>query len=323
MSNPKGCYVGFDTSNYTTSVAACDEDGKIIANLKAPLLVKAGELGLRQSDAVFSHIKNLPEVCERLSKSIEGYTPLAVAASATPRTQENSYMPCFLCGVAAANAFAASCGIKVYKNSHQNGHIMAALYSSGATKELMQGQFIAFHLSGGTTEALLVTPTENDFKVEIVGGTKDISAGQAIDRVGVMMGVPFPAGKEMEILTAEYIRKNGPLTGNEIKKLSVQSGFCNLSGIENHAKKIFSDTCDKEKTAAFVFDFICRTVKKMTEQLLDKYGELPVLFSGGVMSNKLMRDELSGGCRAYFAEPEFSSDNGAGIALLCRLAMKK
>ncbi len=315
MSNNKKCYVGVDTSNYTTSVAVCDGNGEIVANLKLPLPVKEGERGLRQSDAVFAHTKNLPVLMDKLAKVLKDYTPAAVGVSATPRKAEDSYMPCFLCGQVAARAIAAPSALRVYETAHQNGHIMAVAYSSGALEHLMNGRFLAFHVSGGTTEALLVTPNESktDFDIELVGETKDINAGQAIDRVGVMMGISFPCGRELEKLAAEY---SGRL---EKKNICVTDGSCSLSGVENIAKKIFEESGDRNKTAAFVFDFICRTLSKMAEQLLERHGEMPVLFAGGVMSNKLMRAELASKFEAYFAEPEFSADNGAGVALLCRL----
>ncbi len=314
MSEKGACYVGFDTSNYTTSVAVCNEAGEVVANLKSPLPVKHGEVGLRQSDAVFAHIKNLPELCKRLNAALCGYEVKAVGVSATPRDRDDSYMPCFLSGVAAANAFAAGRDIPVFKTAHQNGHIMAALYSAGAIEKLLGRRFLAFHLSGGTTEALLVDASTDGkrFSVEIVGGTRDINAGQAIDRVGVMMGLAFPCGRELEALAAAYDGKT------EKKKITVSGGYCSLSGVENLAKRIYDETEDKEKTAAFVFDFLCRNIIEMTNQLKEKYGEMPVLFSGGVMSNKLMRTELSRCCEAYFAEPEYSADNAAGVALLCR-----
>ena len=319
MTKQKKCFVGIDTSNYTTSVAVCDADGVIVANLKAPLPVKSGECGLRQSDAVFAHVKNLPELMQRLSAELQEYEVLAVGVSATPRSVEGSYMPCFLSGVAAAHSFAAANQIPVYATAHQNGHVMAALYSSGETEKLLKNRFLAFHVSGGTTEALLVTPKADGdaFSVELVGETEDINAGQAIDRVGVMLGIDFPAGRELEALASRY---DGSI---EKKKITVKDCCCNLSGVENIAKKLYEQGESKEKVAAFTFDFIQRTLSEMAFQILQKYGEMPILFAGGVMSNKLMRHSLSKTFEAYFAEPEFSADNAAGVALLCRLAYNK
>lgn len=316
----KDCFVGFDTSNYTTSAAICSAQGEIVANLKIPLPVREGQRGLRQSDAVFEHVRNLPALCEQLKTVLaEGdWNPIAVGVSSRPRDVEGSYMPCFLSGEAAASAFAATNNLPIYRFSHQNGHIMAALYSCGATERLLEEkQFVAFHVSGGTTEALLVEPKENAFSVELIGQTDDINAGQAIDRVGVAMGLSFPCGRELEALAADY-------TGKIYRHpVCVREGKCSLSGAENIALRIYKETENKQAVAVFLFDFIGRTLVAMGEQIEERYGKMPILFAGGVMSNRLMRARLSSRFDASFAEPAFSADNAAGIALLCQRTATK
>lgn len=308
------CTVGFDTSNYTTSIAVATLDGRVAANFKAPLPVREGQRGLRQSDALFEHTRNLPLLTERLRVLLaeEQLCPVAVGVSATPRDVEGSYMPCFLGGASAAHSFSAALNIPLYKFSHQNGHIMAAAWSSGEAERLLSAPFVAFHVSGGTTEALYVEPTESGISVTTVGETDDINAGQLIDRVGVMMGLSFPAGKEMERLASEY---EGKIYKHPV---CVRNGRCSLSGGENIAAKIYEKDGDERAAAAFVFDFVCRTLIAMGEDMEASYGRAPVLFAGGVMSNKLMRRRLSERFDAYFSEPEFSADNAAGTALLCR-----
>lgn len=309
----KDCFVGIDTSNYTTSVAVADLEGRIVANLKRPLPVKSGECGLRQSDAVFAHVKNLPDIMAELSSHLgEERAPIAIGVSVTPRDAEGSYMPCFLSGRAAAYSLAAACGAEVLEFSHQSGHIMAAAYSSGAQEKLFLGRFLAFHVSGGTTEALLVTPRVDGFDVEIVGGTLDLNAGQLIDRTGVMLGLDFPCGAALERLATEFEGKPEKL------RVSVKDGYCNLSGIENKAKALYDSTGDKRAVAALVFEAVCDNLITMTKQIMEKYGDSPVLFAGGVMSNTYMRDKLRANFDAHFSEPAYSADNAAGVALLCR-----
>ena len=312
----RDCFVGFDTSNYTTSVALCDREGRVVANLKAPLPVKDGERGLRQSDALFAHTRNLPALTDRLGEILrEGdLRPVAVGVSAKPRDVEGSYMPCFLAGIAAAHSFAAACSVPIYEVSHQNGHVMAALYSADALSLLERESFLAFHVSGGTTEVLLIDPKEAGFSVTLVGETADINAGQAIDRVGVALGLSFPCGRELERLASLY---SGRLSSRPV---CVRDGRCSLSGVENLALRLWNETGDPSAVAAFVFDFIERTLIEMGEQVMARYGRMPVIFAGGVMSNRWMRKNLSSRFEAYFSEPEFSADNGAGVSLLCRSA---
>ncbi len=306
-------FLGIDTSNYTTSLALCNREGKIILNLKKLLSVKEGERGLRQSDALFAHTKNLPELMERLGAFLKENDSkiIAVGYSATPRSVEGSYMPCFLSGVAAAESISAVLCCERYAFSHQDGHIVAALYSSGKL-ELMNSKkpFAAFHVSGGTTELLIVKPQSKGFKVELVGGTTDMNAGQAIDRTGVLMGLRFPCGKEMESLCACVPYQKG--------KISVKGLECNLSGLENLAAKLYRETEDKAIVSAFCFDFIADTLCRLTENLREEYKDIPVVFAGGVMSNKRIAKRLSALGNTYFSEPEFSADNAAGISLLAR-----
>ena len=305
-------YLGFDTSNYTTSIAVCNDEGQVIANIKKLLDVKHGERGLRQSDAVFSHIKNLPLLADELAKATEGCTVKAIGVSSTPRDADGSYMPCFLVGKALASIVAATHSTPVYEFSHQSGHIMAALYSSGKLDELIKNDFVAFHVSGGTTEAVLVKPTANGFNVEILAETADISAGQAIDRAGVMMGLKFPCGRELEALAKDY---NGKIPK---QKICVQDGKCNLSGVENIAQKLYAETNDKNFVSAYVLNFVAHTLVGLTEQIREKYPSIPILYAGGVMSNKFLQNKLSSFDDTYFATPELSCDNAVGISLLAK-----
>jgi len=307
------CFVGFDTSNYTTSAAVCSLDGEVIANIKAPLPVKDGACGLRQSDAVFAHIKNIPAVTAQLREAIAPHRVLAVGCSARPRDAQDSYMPCFLSGVAAAHSFASALGVPLYDFSHQSGHVMAAIYSAGVSSEMMQQRFAAFHVSGGTTEMLLIDPRKDGFDVELVGGTEDLNAGQAIDRIGVMMGLSFPCGKEIERLAEENERKLPR------SRVSVREGRCNLSGLQNIAERLWAETADPAAVSAYTLAFIGDTLCEMTRQLDASFGELPIIYAGGVMSNLYLQKRLAERRNTYFALPQYSADNAAGVSLLCRL----
>ena len=326
--NTRLCWVGIDTSNYTTSAAACTagEDGQltVIANCKCPLPVAEGARGLRQSDAVFAHVKNLPLVIRDLRAILEegSYRIAAVGVSATPRDAADSYMPCFLTGIIAAESLATGSGTEVHRFSHQSGHIMAALYSSGALAEgkLLTSDFLAFHVSGGTTEAVVAHPREGGFDVEIKGFGADLHAGQVIDRVGVMMGLDFPCGKALEELAVQNTKPLPQI------KTSVKDGICHLSGLENQAAALWKQTADPALVAAYTLTTIGKSLRKMTDQLQAMRAEqgekpLPVVYSGGVMSNKFIRPILTKGAgwRVYFSEPAFSADNAAGTAILCAL----
>lgn len=303
--------LGIDTSNYTTS-AAVYRDGEVRQE-KLLLPVRQGELGLRQSDAVFHHVQQLPQVLERLLGGIQ--EPVAaVGASARPRDQEGSYMPCFTVGVGTARAAALALSVPFFSFSHQAGHIAAALYSAGRL-DLLGERFLAFHVSGGTTEAVLVTPDgERLFRAEIVARSLDLKGGQAVDRVGGMLGLPFPAGKYLEELAAQ---SDAPFS----IRPSMKGADCSLSGVENRCRKLLDEGRPKEDVARCCLLSVLAALDGMAAVLQREYGSLPMLFAGGVMSNRMIREALTGKYGAIFAEPAFSSDNAAGIAVLT--AMKR
>ena len=305
-------FVGFDTSNYTTSAAVCNEAGEVLLNRRMLLPVKSGARGLRQSDALFYHVRQLPQLLADVRRTVRGGTVCAVGCSATPRRLEDSYMPCFLSGVEAAEAFAAALDVPVFRFSHQEGHIMAALYSAGAMHLLQEARFAAFHVSGGTTDVLTVHPAEPGFAVEQVGGSRDLHAGQAIDRAGVLMGMAFPCGKELEQVAAQY---DGAVPA---PRICVRNGWCHFSGLENQAQKLWATSADRALVSAYVLRFCAETLVQMTAALDAREPGLPVVDAGGVMSNRYLQAVLAQRPNTYFAEPAFSADNAAGVALLCR-----
>jgi N6-L-threonylcarbamoyladenine synthase len=302
-------FLGIDTSNYTTSAAVYDGLSGRIAEERRLLEVKNGEKGLRQSDAVYAHVKNLPALLEpllRLNSNI-----CAVGVSSRPRDLEGSYMPCFEAGVMAARTISATAKIPFYDFSHQAGHIVAALFSIDRL-EMLKTRFIAFHVSGGTTEAVLCTPDGVISKTEIVARSLDLKAGQAVDRVGQMLGLGFPAGPQLERLALQSQRSF------DIKP-SLKGADCCLSGLENLCAGMISSGCEPCDAARFCIEFIRASLDGMLKALLPHYHNIPILFAGGVMSNTIIRTFFTDEYGALFAKPGFSSDNAVGIAVLTKL----
>ena len=297
--------IGIDTSNYTTSIAFFDGTGG--ENCSKLLPVKSGELGLRQSDAVFAHIKSLPELSGRLFSHI-GKSPItAVGVSTRPRAVEGSYMPCFLVGLSHATLLSEALHVPLVEVSHQQGHVAASLWSAGHL-ELMEQPHLAWHLSGGTTELLLVEPEGKLVKCTKIGGTTDISAGQLIDRTGQLLGLPFPSGKHLDALSREA-------AGKDFFRVKCTDMTFSFSGMQNKVQQYFEANGDPAETAAYALRCVAYGVFHATQQALKAYPGLPVVFSGGVASNSLLRQVLEP-LNPIFAQPQYSTDNAMGVAVL-------
>ena len=310
MSDCISGFLGIDTSNYTTSAAVYDPVECTVKQSKKLLPVKHGEKGLRQSDAVFHHTVQLGEIISKLFPENCGNSCIkAVGVSVRPRNVDGSYMPCFLVGKTAAEVYSSISGIPVYHTSHQLGHIAAALYSCGRL-DLLNKHFIAFHVSGGTTDVLLCTPDEQEIlDAKLIGCSLDLKAGQAVDRTGTMLGLDFPCGQALEKLAKRSENAFQP-------KIKLKGTDCCLSGLENRCRKMHEDGEQPCDIAKYCLEYIGETVKAMTYAAIEKVGELPVVYAGGVMSDRLIKEMLENNFDAYFASPEFSCDNGAGVALI-------
>ncbi len=297
--------IGIDTSNYTTSIACFDgTDG---VNCSRLLPVKQGELGLRQSDAVFAHIKSLPELSGRLFSDAQTGKITAVGVSTRPRAVEGSYMPCFMVGYSHAKMMADMLQVPLVEVSHQQGHVAASLWSAGCL-ELMDEPHLAWHLSGGTTELLLVEPDGKNVRCTKIGGTTDISAGQLIDRTGQLLELPFPSGKHIDALSKEAVMK-------ETFKVKCPGLEFSLSGVQNKVQQFHEKHGNPAETAAYALRCVAKAVYLATENAMKAYPGSRVVFSGGVASNSMLR-EIVKPLNPIFSQPQFSTDNAMGVAVL-------
>lgn len=307
--------LGFDTSCYTTSAAAVNEHGEVIAASRMLLPVAQGQRGLRQSEAVFAHVRQMPLVMDDLREQIKNQDVevAAVCASASPRDEKDSYMPVFTVGLGHARVIAKVLGVPLYETSHQQGHIAAGLVGNQHPEET----FVALHLSGGTTELLEC----RDGTLTLIGGCADLHAGQMVDRVGVAMGLPFPAGPALEKLAMSYQGTVESLLPVSVEKDGLT---CHLSGVETRAQQwIREGNMSHEQIAAEVFDVLARTVARLLSGACEKTGAKQALVVGGVASSTLLREKLAKrllkqrrNIKVLFGQPQYSADNAVGVAAI-------
>lgn len=307
--------LGIDTSNYATSLAVYDSvSGLILASVKLPLPVKEGELGLRQQDAVFAHIKSIPLAFEQLAAQTNISDITAVGVSCCPRDVEGSYMPCFLVGLSSGKSIGYSMNIPVYEVSHQAGHIMAALYGTGFST-IDKKDFYAFHVSGGTTDSLICHIDGADLDIRQAGTSLDLFAGQVVDRVGAMLGLSFPAGEQLSALAEQS-------DTDDHAKVVIKGLDCNLSGLQNKCQKLLEQQQEPAYIARYCLNSVAETIVGMTKSLMAHDTEKDIIYAGGVMSSSVIRRTLSNYFpTAHFCQPVWlSADNAVGTAILAARA---
>ncbi|MCL1796498.1 MAG: O-sialoglycoprotein endopeptidase [Clostridia bacterium] len=301
--------LGIDTSCYTTSAALCGLDGDFMHGERRPLEVSTGERGLKQSDALFQHVKQLPELLNTLFAAHPETELIAVCASVTPRPAEGSYMPVFRAGEGFGRAIAAASHIPFLHTTHQQGHVRAAMVGTPLSPDT---PFVGVHLSGGTTESVLVTGGG----ITVLGGTEDLHAGQLIDRVGVAMSLPFPAGPALELLAGQAVSTSRfPTAMNGLR--------CSFSGAEAQAMRMLrGGTTLYTGIAAEVFSVVARTAVRLILASCESTGVRDVLMFGGVASStvigRMVRDRLTkknATLRLHIARKDLSADNAIGVAL--------
>ncbi len=310
------CFLGIDTSNYTTSIALVDVTGKVLFDKRMVLTVKPGEIGLRQSDAFYQHVMNLPGLFFDLpSEWIASIQCIGV--STRPRNVEGSYMPVFNAGAQFAKVIGKSLNCPVYEYAHQDGHIMAGLNDA---HEVMGKKMLNIHISGGTTEIFNSRwSTEKQyFETEIIGGTKDISIGQLVDRIGVFLGYPFPCGQPMETSIAHL--KSESYTKSRWLPFKATEGMFNLSGIENKSKQLIEGGMSKEDFLLVFFNELGDFIFKLLQEALVKEKPDMLILAGGVMSNFWIRKRLeplfanNSEVEVILTPAIYCTDNAVGIA---------
>ncbi|HWQ79270.1 MAG TPA: hypothetical protein VN381_10660 [Anaerovoracaceae bacterium] len=330
----KNFVLGIDTSNYTTSLAVTDKNGSIVIDSRKSLTVKQGERGLRQSHALFQHMENIPDMLPELFGKIDKSRIGAVAASGRPRPVEGSYMPVFKAGVNYGKVMAAALGVPFFEFSHQEGHLEAALHGSGFSGD---EEYLAYHLSGGTCELLHVTPSSEGLKnrhIRILGGSRDLSFGQVLDRIGVTLGMEFPAGREMDRIASEMNRiatESRDKPSDLLKEIPIDGLEINLSGIETQCRRELEKGADREALIFELFQKISRCLCSLTKKAAAETGCGRVLFTGGVSASQFVREEIGRhfgmistnpekkpetNLQPVFGDPALASDNAVGVALL-------
>ena len=305
------CVVGMDTSCYTTSVAIMTTEGELKANARRILSVKPGKRGLAQSEMVYQHTRALPDLFEQALKCAgEDIVVQSIGVSKRPRPQEESYMPAFLVGLGYARVIAAALKIPYCSLSHQENHILAGVWSA---KGPLAASFLALHVSGGTTEVLKVTHGLRGLSIDLLGGSLDLHAGQFVDRAGVSLGLPFPAGPKLEQLA-----QGGHVSPIHVP-VAVKHIAASFSGPSTHVQRLIDGGADPARVAAGVECCVAETLIRLIDAAVKETKLTQVLLVGGVTANQFIRQQVQQklsllGVTLYTPDSEYSSDNAVGSA---------
>lgn len=311
-------YLGIDTSCYTTSVAVLDRQGNLVDEVRRILEVKPGRRGLAQSEMVFQHTRNLPELIEKIFHRHD-MKIIGIGVSKQPRPIEDSYMPAFLSGYGLARSLATVLKAELIPISHQENHLEAGIWSSGFK---ICSDFLMLHASGGTTDLILAEPqATGNFRLNEIGGSIDLHAGQYVDRVGVALGLQFPAGAELEKLAAQ---------SEEIYSLPVAVKGCeiSLSGPATAALRALDAGIAPAKIARGVEYSLAESFARCILNAAKKHPISDVLLVGGVTANKYIRKHINGklaehNIMLYVPDSQYSSDNAVGCAAAARKMLEK
>ncbi|KRW91971.1 peptidase M22 [Alicyclobacillus tengchongensis] len=314
------CVLGIDTSNYTTSLCAIDaQDGKMLAESRTLLRVANGAKGLRQSEAVFQHVQNLPKMMASLQDQLtrDGIEPrfVHVAASVRPRPWATSYMPAFHAGASFGLTIAQMLSIPMTRTSHQEGHLAAAEYF----EPMPPTPFVAIHISGGTCDVMVVKRTPFGYQIVRVGEGADLHVGQFVDRVGVALGLPFPAGPHLEALSRVDLQSTEQLE----LPAPVRGARMSFSGPLTKALTAIEQGVPGPVVARAVQSCIARALTKSVEYVIRTHRDPldHVLIAGGVAANQEIQREVVArlgrrlrNVHIAFAPALFARDNALGVA---------
>ncbi|MCD2257505.1 tRNA (adenosine(37)-N6)-threonylcarbamoyltransferase complex transferase subunit TsaD [Agrilactobacillus fermenti] len=230
-----------------------------------------------------------------------------------------------LIGISAAKAISFAHSLPLIPVNHMAGHIYAARLVHELTYPLM-----ALLVSGGHTE-LVYLRAPGEF--EIIGDTRDDAAGEAYDKIGRVLGVPYPAGKTIDAMahegkdTFDFPRAMLQEDNLDFSFSGLKSAFINTV---HHAEQKQEALLKNDLAASFQASVIDVLVGK-TIKALQQYPVKQLVVAGGVAANQGLREQLAAHLAAagldqvevIFPPLRLCGDNGAMIGAAAHVALQK
>ena len=304
--------LAIETSCDETAVAVADAAGRpLVSRIASQIALHAPYGGVVPELASRNHSADLRPLVEAVLTEA-GVTMRdigLVAATSGPGLASS-----LLIGDTTAKALAVGLGVPFYSINHMEGHLLSPFIEGGEVED-----HVALIVSGGHT---LLIAVEGVGRYRLLGSTKDDAAGEAFDKVGKMLGLPYPGGPAIAALAA-----SGRADAFDFPRSMIHSGDLNFSfsGIKTsalHLKARLADPPQDEELADFCASFQEAIVDVLVAKLLTAAADTGahlVSVSGGVSGNQRLRERLEtaaarAGVRLALAAPAHATDNAAMIA---------
>ncbi|KRM58429.1 tRNA (adenosine(37)-N6)-threonylcarbamoyltransferase complex transferase subunit TsaD [Secundilactobacillus malefermentans] len=284
MSNEDTLILAFESSCDETSVAVIKNGQEILSNIVATQIKSHQRFGGVVPEVASRH--HIEQITSCIDDSLEqagvDYTDLSAVAV----TYGPGLVGALLVGVTAAKTVAFAHGLPLIPVNHMAGHIYAARYV-----QPIEFPALALLVSGGHTELVLMNEPG---KFEIIGETRDDAAGEAYDKIGRVMGINYPAGKEVDRLahigtdTFKFPRAMDKTDDFDFSFSGLKSAFINTV---HHADQI-GETLSRENLACSFQQAVVDVLADKTKKALQKYPVKQLILAGGVAANKGLRDRL-------------------------------
>ncbi|MDG4527656.1 tRNA (adenosine(37)-N6)-threonylcarbamoyltransferase complex transferase subunit TsaD [Streptococcus suis] len=277
--------LAIETSCDETSVAILRNDAELLSNVIASQIASHQRFGGVVPEVASRHHVEVITAC--IEEALLEAEVTAEDLTAVAVTYGPGLVGALLVGISAAKAFAWANGLPLIPVNHMAGHLMAAR----AVKEL-EFPLLALLVSGGHTELVYVSEA-GDYK--IVGETRDDAVGEAYDKVGRVMGLPYPAGRIIDELAHEgqdiydFPRAMIKEDNLEFSFSGLKSAFINLYHNAQQKGETLSNTDLSASFQACVLDILMAKTKKALEQ----YPVKTLVVAGGVAANQGLRERLA------------------------------
>lgn len=280
----KNLILAFESSCDETSVAVIEDGHKILSNVVATQINSHKRFGGVVPEVASRHHIEQVTFCinDALKEAGVGYDDLSAVAV----TYGPGLVGALLVGVAAAKVVAFAHHLPLIPVNHMAGHIYAARFV-----DEIKFPALALLVSGGHTE-LVYLPEANKF--EIIGETRDDAAGEAYDKIGRVMGITYPAGKEIDELahqgkdTFHFPRAMEQEDNYDFSFSGLKSAFINTV---HHAHQI-GESLDKADLAASFQSSVVEVLVEKTKRALHEFPVKQLILAGGVAANKGLRTDL-------------------------------